>query len=73
MRKQWEARCRLDFSNAYEQAKVRNKNECESTYGRAADTTLNRIGALACVSNIDSKAREYAQTVFDACMSGAPN
>ena len=71
-RSRWVARCNLDKTNGFEQAKVKYKNECDSTYANAANTPINRMGVVACVLSIDKKAEEYAKVTFDACMSGAP-
>lgn len=72
VRRRFEARCNLDLVNAREQAKARYQAECDNTYRNAANNTINRLGVIACVTSVGSKAEEYAQVVFKACMSGAP-
>ena len=72
VRRRFEARCNLDLVNAREQAKTRYQAECDNTYRNASNTTINKLGVIACVTSVDNKANEYAQVVFKACMSGAP-
>ncbi len=72
VRRRFEARCNLDLVNAREQAKARYQAECDNTYRNATNTTINKLGVLACVTSVGSKAEEYAQVVFKACMSAAP-
>jgi hypothetical protein len=71
-RNRWAARCNLDKTNAYEQAKVKYKNECDSTYANASNTPINRIGVVACALAIENKSEQYAKITYDACMSGTP-
>jgi hypothetical protein len=70
VRRRFEARCNLDLVNAREQAKARYQAECDNTYRNASNTTINKLGVIACVTSVYNKANEYAQVVFIECMSG---
>jgi hypothetical protein len=73
IRRRYEARCNLDLVNAREQSKARYQAECDNAWGNAKNTGVNRFAATLCYVSVGSKSEEYAKTVFDACMSGAPN
>lgn len=72
VRRQFEARCKLEYTNALETSKQRYKAECDNTYANAQNNAINRLGVIVCITSINEKSETYANTVREACMSGAP-
>ena len=73
VRRQFEARCNLDLIDAREQARARYLNQCRNSAGGANANPFTAAASIICTLSVDDKTEQYAQTVYRACMSGAPN
>jgi hypothetical protein len=72
VRRQFEARCNLDLVNAREQARARYQNQCKLSAAANANP-FTAAASVLCTLSVDEKTEAYAQTVYQACMSGAPS
>ena len=72
VRRQFEARCNLDLVNAREQARARYQDQCKLSAAANANP-FTAAASVLCTLSVDEKTEAYAQTVYQACMSGAPN
>jgi hypothetical protein len=72
VRRQFEVRCNLDLVNAREQARARYQDQCKLSSSANANP-FTAAASVLCTLSVDEKTEAYAQTVYQACMSGAPN